>query len=433
MSLPPGSMGLPLIGETPAFLRNPFRFLEARQRRYGDVFRSRVLFRRVVFLAGIEGAEAFFDDGRITRTDAHPFPLVDLFGGDNMEMFDGERHLRLKTATLAAFDEEMLGRYVVDVVPPIDATLGRLASAGGAAALPELRRLAIECIWTNVLGPPGDARAEMIARDYGAVLAGLTSLPLAIPGTPYGRAHSARDRLLARIAGEVARRRDDPEDDGLSRMLRADPTMSDREAQLEVHHFVIAGFITYLLMGEVLRRLGELPELRARCEEEVEVHATDGVPSIAAIDRMTTCTNVVKEAKRIVPIVPLAFGRARRSFEVGGHDVPEGWTVYLALHLNNHDPRSFRDPWTFDPARFDADREEHRAHAMAFIPQGAEPPTGHRCLGLDYSTVLVLAFMCRLLRGYTWTLPAQSLEPNPRVIPPEPRDGLRVALRQRPA
>jgi hypothetical protein len=65
--LPPGSMGLPLVGETPAFVRNPYRFLEVRRDRYGDVFKSSVTGRRVVFLSGIEGASAFYDPENIGR------------------------------------------------------------------------------------------------------------------------------------------------------------------------------------------------------------------------------------------------------------------------------------------------------------------------------------------------------------------------------
>jgi steroid delta-isomerase-like uncharacterized protein len=424
--LPPGSMGLPVIGETPAFLQSPFRFLEERQRRHGDVFKSRVLFRRVVFLSGIEGAQAFYDDQAITRTDAHPFPLVDLFGGDNMEMLDGARHDRLKAAALSAFDQVAFERYVPEVQAPIDRTLERLAMAGEVPAIKELQRLAIECIWTNVMGPPG-RDAGRIARDYAAIVTGLTSLPLAIPGTPYGRARQARDRLLRRIQATIAGRRAAPTEDGLSRMLAAAPEMTDLEARLEVHHFVIAGFIVYLLMGEVLRRLAEQPVLRERCADEIRL-AGAGPLTYQALTDLPSCTDVVREAKRIVPLVPLAFGRARRSFRSSGFEVPQGWTVYLALHLNNHDLRLFREPHVFDPDRFSPERAEDGQHPMAFIPQGAEPPTGHQCLGLTYSTLLVLAFMSRLLNGYTWTLPPQDLEPDPRKIPPEPRDGLRVRL-----
>jgi steroid delta-isomerase-like uncharacterized protein len=424
-SLPPGSMGLPIVGETPAFLRSPFRFLEERQQRHGDVFKSRILFRRVVFLAGVEGAESFYDDTAISRTDAHPFPLVDLFGGDNMEMLDGAEHRSLKQAALAAFDHDAFERYMPQLQDPIDRTLERIATVNGAPTIKELQRLAIEAIWTNVLGPPGrDAAA--ISRGYAEIVTGLTSLPLAIPGSRFGRARTARDRLLARIGASISDRRVSPADDGLSRMLAADPTMTDRQAMLEVHHFVIAGFIVYLLMGEVVRRLGEDPALRERCATEL-ASSSDEL-SLNALADLPICTNVVREAKRIVPLVPLAFGRARRAFRCGGFDVPAGWTVYLALHLNNHDARVFDDPNAFDPDRFSFDRSEDARLPMGFIPQGAPPPTGHQCLGLEYSTLLVLAFMHRLIRQYRWSLPSQDLRPDERKVPPEPRDGLRVLL-----
>jgi cytochrome P450 len=65
---------------------------------------------------------------------------------------------------------------------------------------------------------------------------------------------------------------------------------------------------------------------------------------------------------------------------------------------------------------------------MAFIPQGAEPATGHRCLGLDYATALGVAFLALLMRQYDWTLPPQDLTFDWQKLPPEPRGGLRVRL-----
>ncbi len=94
---------MPLLGETLAFLKNPYQFLENRQKRYGNVFKSNVFGRKIVFLAGTEGAEAFYDRGNISRERAHPFPLVELFGGINMEMYDGPKHFALKSMALTAF------------------------------------------------------------------------------------------------------------------------------------------------------------------------------------------------------------------------------------------------------------------------------------------------------------------------------------------
>ena len=131
----------------------------------------------------------------------------------------------------------------------------------------------------------------------------------------------------------------------------------------------------------------------------------------------------------MVPLVPLAFGRARRTFACGGYQVPEGWTVYLALHLINRDSTIYLEPERFDPDRFKPGREEHHKHPLAFIPQGSNPPVSHRCLGLEYSTLLTLAFLTLLVRGYDWRLPSQRLDLDWSTRPPEPRDGLIIELR----
>jgi cytochrome P450 len=426
-------MGLPVVGETLPFLRNLCGFLEDRQKRHGDVFKSRVLGRRVVFLAGTGGAEAFYEGENISRSDAHPFPLVDLFGGLNIEMYDGPRHLALKSIALTAFDHAAISSYLPDIQHLVESTLARLAEAGEFSATAELRRLTIEAICWNVMGLPPGLETEAITHDYGLVLAGLTSVPVPVPGTPYGRARGARDRLLARIRTVIGERRSRPGTDGLSRLLSAKAddgrAFTDEEALLEVHHIVIAGFIVYALMAEVLRRLADQPQLRERCAAEIREHAPEGSLTMEALEGLRTSTNVVLEAKRLVPLVPLAFGRARRAFTCGGFGVPEGWTVYLALHLNNRDETIYGDPDRFDPDRFGPGRAEHHKHPMAFIPQGAEPPTGHRCLGLDYSTFLVLAFLVLVVRGYDWELPSQDLRYDWKKLPPEPRDGLRVRMR----
>jgi retinoid hydroxylase len=421
------------VGETPAFVRNPYRFLEVRRTAHGDVFKSNVARRRVVFLSGIAGASAFFDADNIGRDDAHPYLMTDMFGGQNFEMYDGPRHLGLKTIALQAFDRAALAGYLPDMQRAIAAWLERQADGGPFPAMTALRALAIDAICRNVIGLDPGPDTEMIAHDYGVLLAGIAaSVPVPIPGTTYGRAMRARDRLLARIRTLVEERRAHPGSDGLSRILSARApdgrTYTDDEAVLEVHHIVVAGFIVYVLMGEVLRRLAMEPELRARCADEVAAHAREGTLSMDALARMATCTAVVLEAKRIVPLVPLAYGRAKQTFTCNGYDVPEGWRVWLALHLMNSDATIFREPQRFDPDRFGPGREEHRLHPLAFIPQGAEPPTSHRCLGLEYSTLLTLAFLALLVRGYDWTLPSQRLELDWSKRPPEPHDGLMVRL-----
>lgn len=435
--LPPGSLGLPLVGETLAFLKNPFAFLEERRARHGKVFKSSVVGRKIVFLSGLEGAEAFYDAANISREDAHPFPLVDLFGGVNMEMYDGPRHLALKSMALESFDRAAIGGYLPDLQALIEGTLAKLAARDEFQATKELRKLVIEAICQTTMGMSSGPETDAICDDYGLILSGLVSIPVPLPGTPYARARAARDRVLAHIRRVIAERRAAPGRDALSRMLAAKAAdgrvYTDEEAALEIHHIVIAGFIVYALMAEITRRLAEDPALLARCQEEVRAGAPAGPLTVEALAKLRTCFSVVLETKRYVPLVPLAFGRAKRTFTCAGQTVPEGWTCYLALTVNNKDPEIFSEPTRFDPDRFAPGRAEHQKHPMAFIPQGAEPATGHRCLGLDYSTFLTLSFLTLLVRGYTWELPAQDLTYRWTTIPPEPKDGMRVRLRAKTA
>jgi cytochrome P450 len=427
-------MGLPLVGETAAFVRNPYRFLEVRRNRHGDIFKSNVGGRRVVFLSGINGASAFYDPDNIGRDDAHPFFMTDMFGGTNFEMYDGPRHLGLKTIALEAFDQAALTGYLPDMQLAIEGWLERRADGTPFPAMTALRGLAVEAICRNVMGLVPGPEIDTMTRDYGLLLEGLAAtVPVRIPGTTYGRAMAARDRLLVRIRAMVEERRTRPRADGLSRILSATApdgrTYTDDEAVLEVHHIVVAGFVVYAHLAEVVRRLAMQPDLRARCADEIARHAPDGPLSMEGLSRAATCRTVVMEAKRFVPLVPLAFGRARRTFACDGFQVREGWTVWLALHLINRDPSIYAEPERFDPDRFGPGREEHQRHRLAFIPQGSDPPTSHQCLGLQYSTLLTLAFLVILVRGYDWWLPRQRLGLDWGKRPPEPRDGLMVQLR----
>jgi cytochrome P450 len=429
--LPPGRLGLPYLGESIAFMRSPFLFLDERQKRYGNVFKSRVLGRDIAFLAGLDAAEAFYDPDNISRSDAHPAPLVDLFGGINFEMYDGPKHLALKSIAVGAFDQTALAAWLPDIERLTDRTLERMAAAGEVSAAAELRLLAVEAIARNVMGIEPGATTAAMASDCAATLTGIVSTPFAVPGSAYARARRARDRLLRLIAATIAERRRQPGDDALSRMLaaRADDgrAFTDAEALLEIQHILLGGTIVFMLMVEMFRRLAEQPRLHERCAAEVATLAA-GPLTLAGLRRLATTTNVVLEAKRLVPLVPLAFGRARRTFEFAGFRIPEGWAVYLALWLNNRDPAVFADPETFDPDRFAPPRNEPARHPLAFIPQGAGPRTGHQCLGLDYSTILVLIFLARLLGRYRFELPPQRFDTDWQDLPPTPRDGMRVRL-----
>jgi retinoid hydroxylase len=96
--LPPGSNGLPLLGETLAFANNPFAFIHQRHARHGDVFRTSILGSPTVFFVGPKLAETYLDPANIQREGAMPANIMALFGGnpDIVPLLDGEAHAQRK-------------------------------------------------------------------------------------------------------------------------------------------------------------------------------------------------------------------------------------------------------------------------------------------------------------------------------------------------
>src|SRR2546430_17114129 len=168
-ALPPGNTGLPLIGETLSFINNVFGFLEARQKRYGNIFKSNVLGRDLVFLGGTEGAEAFYNEDNVSRSQAPPPPVVELFGGINTGMIDGTKHFALKSIALTAFNHEAIATYLPDIQRLIQSGLSTLAQKEEFSAVAELRRISIQCIWQNVMGSLSPSETAEVVGDYASL------------------------------------------------------------------------------------------------------------------------------------------------------------------------------------------------------------------------------------------------------------------------
>lgn len=433
--LPPGSSGLPLVGETLPFISDMFGFIRARIERHGPVFRSHILGHPTVFISGPEVCEQWIDENKIQRAGSFPAPIQKLFAGPGiLPLLDGGEHRERKEQLMAAFDRAALAGYFPALQRTIEAALARWAAGGERALLPELKLLAIEGICGNVLGmEPGPALSRLLA-DYGVLFKGFTGLPVDLPGTSFHAALKARDRILAQFAEQVRRHQAGGIDDGLARVLAArtgsGKAIAPEDATKEMHHVVLAGAIVFAELGAMVLELHRHPTVREKLVAEVKVAAPSGAVTPSHLRQMPYLDQVVMEVKRTCPNVPVSFGRARVPIRIGDVTIPAGWNVAMAVGAHNLN-RIFTEPETFDPDRFSAARAEQNRHPHAFAPQGAGSVLGgHKCAGYDYSTVFMQLFAVLLARGYTWDVPPQDLSMNRALVPPEFKSGLRVVIRK---
>ena len=431
--LPPGSNGLPLLGETLAFANNPFAFIRQRRARFGDVFRTSILGKPTVFIAGPKRVGTWLDPTKIQREGAMPANLMALFGGhpDIVPLLDGAAHARRKRSLLAAFSAEAIAGYLPGLQGRIDALLAKWLANGQGPVTAELKTLAIESLAGAIFGlEPGEDLTHLLADN--AILAkAFVALPISLPGTAYSKGLQARDRILALLGGIAQRHIDSPpaRPDGLSRILAAasdeGAPLDAKTAAREMHHFLLAGMIVYAELAATLRALHAHPDVRERLRAEVLAHAPSGPVGAAQLRAMPYLMQVVDEVKRICPNVPMSFGRAKCAIDVAGYTIPQGYLVMMAVYESNLDP-IFSAPEKFDPERFSAERDEKKRAPDAFMPQGAGPLALHKCAGYDFATVMMQLFAALALRTAKWNLPVQDLSLK-WVVPPEHKSGLVVS------
>jgi cytochrome P450 len=430
---PPGSAGLPGIGETLAFVKDPFTFIQERRARHGRVFRTSLLGRSMAILIGPEPLQAFYDPANVVREGANPANIQTLFGGTGViNGLDGAAHAARKHSVSAALSGEAIETYLPTMTRFVDAAFARWTAAGEIAWNEELKRLAIETLGAVLASIESEADLAALVRRCELIAAAFIALPIPLPGTAYTKGVRAKDESIAYYRELVRAHRTGSYDDGLTRLLAAraaDGTaLGDAEAAGELNHLFLAGYIVFGQFAATIVHLTQHPDVRERLAAETA--ALPDAPTTADLAGSAYLMQVVNEVRRLTPIVPIVIGKAKRAFVVDGFEIPAGWTVAAAVWHHDREAATYREPERFDPERFGA-RAEQNAHPYAYAPQGAGPPESHRCPGFDLTTIFMALFAARLVRGYEWTLPQQDLTPNWALVPPVPRDGLRAEVRPR--
>src|SRR5262249_42257214 len=134
----PGRLGLPLIGDTLAFVRDPAGFLQERARELGPVFRIHVFGAPTACFVGPEAFALVLDDKNVARAGANPPHVEELFNPEAVPFLDGEKQRRRKRFLMRAFAAEALEEYLPIIEQAMDPYENRWAGLGRFAWVPEL-------------------------------------------------------------------------------------------------------------------------------------------------------------------------------------------------------------------------------------------------------------------------------------------------------
>jgi cytochrome P450 len=434
--LPPGETGLPILGETLTLLKNGFAFVEAGARKHGPIFQSKLFGRATAVITGPGASALFIDSDRVQRSGSMPAHIQTLFAGRSLPLLDGNEHRDRKHFVMAAFTREALASYLPTMQRLVSESIGQWSARPEARLFDEFKRLAIETIAVTMLGVSRGPTLDRVLADYGLVGGGFANLPIPLPGTAYTRAKQALARILAVFETCIREHQASPKDDGLSRILAARTGdgrgISIEDAKRELHHIVVAGLIVWAWFVGAILELSKRSDLLERLRDEIRARCPEGPLTLETLGKMHELQWISMEIRRLSPVVYVFFGKARETFEFEGFTVPKGWAVLWGHRSSHIRPEIYSEPEEFDPSRFSPSRAEHLRHEHAFVPNGAGPPTGHKCAGYEFAPLFLQVFLVELYRAFDVEIARpQDLGLDWSRVPPEPREGLRASVKRR--
>jgi retinoid hydroxylase len=425
----PGSLGLPVIGETIAFFTDR-EFALKRHERYGPVFKTNIFGQTTVFLQGAEGNRFILSNENEYFQVAWPPSVKQLLGASSLALQTGHQHVSRRKILAQAFQPRALSGYVEAMNAISDRYLSKWVNQETLTWYPELRDYTLDIACKLLVGLDNAAETNL-GTYYETWVAGLFSIPVKLPWTAFGKAFGSREKLLAEIEGLIRDRQAQTtpslNQDALDLMLAARDDDGEglplEELKDQVLTLLFAGHETLTSsLASLCLLLAQHPTALARARQEQMELAAQPL-TFETLKQMPYLDQVLKEVLRVVPPVGGGFRTVLQDCEYGGFTIEKGWQSLYQINSTHLDPTIYPDPKQFDPDRFDAERAEDKQKPFGHVPFGG----GLReCIGKEFARLEIKLFAARLLREYQWELlPEQDL--TLVVIPtPKPKDGLKV-------
>ena len=406
----------PGIGHLLELRREPIDLFWRVREELGEIGELNFAGNRVVMLIGAEAQEAFFrgSDEQLDQAAAYPF-MTPVFGKG--VVFDGTPEQRKQAMKNQSLRDAMMRGHAEVVAAEARGMLETLGDEGEIDLLDFFSELTL---YTSSACLIGRQFRQELTSEYFSVFydleKGTDALAYVNPHLPLP-VFWARDRArrkLVSMLDEVFERRRRLE--GTDREL-FDILLSLRDEQGQPRYSIdqITGmFISMMFAGHhttsgtaawTLIELLRHPDYLERVVGEVDgLYESGSDVTYQALREIPVLEGGIKEALRLHPPLILLMRKVMHDFHYKDWVVPEGKLVGVSPAVSNRLPECFPEPDRFDPARYEAGRDEDRQN-FAWIPFGAGR---HRCVGAAFAMMQLKSIFCVLLRDYTFELAQPS-------------------------
>ncbi|WVZ62585.1 hypothetical protein U9M48_012320, partial [Paspalum notatum var. saurae] len=395
-SLPPGSMGLPIVGETLQLLK-PSPSLDIPDfysLRYGHLFKTSLMVKPVVVSMDMDFNRFVFRQNDKLFQFWYPETMMKIFGKKTLSKGHGLIHKYIRSILSPLYAPKNLEEAFLSEIEGIIAdSLRTWATKPSIDVKQALTDILFSITVKKVLGfEPESARSKELRKNFDLFLQGLISFPIYVPGTKFYRSIQGRKYVQNVLKDLLKLRMSEPEKRHGDFLDIVVEELQSKEALVDENFMVdlVAGIIfagialtpTTLTIGlkfltenpNVVEQLTEEHDAVLKTQEEMNSRITWG-----QCKSMKFTNQVINEIARISSHGPGIFRKTLKDVQVN-------------VHLN---PSIFKDPLAFNPWRW---QEAHGNSLMkSFIPFG---DGARHCIGAEFTRLQMAMFLHTLMTKY---------------------------------
>ncbi|KAM3386375.1 hypothetical protein ACQJBY_009775 [Aegilops geniculata] len=435
--LPPGSFGLPVVGQTVGLLRalranTGEAWLRRWASEYGPISKLSLFGLPTAFLVGPAANKFLFASTALTAKSSTSFNSM--VGRRNIRELVGDDHRRVRAMMVQFLKLDIVRSYVASMDDEVRHHLrAHWDGRKTVAVMPSMKSLTFDIMCTVIFGL-GRADHAAVRRELSAefqqLARGIWAIPVNLPFTSFGKCLAASQRGRRTVGAIIKEKRaklesghSSPSDDLMTHMLAEG--LADEEIIDNVMFMMVAAHdTTASLLTFILRHLDGNRDAYGRVVAEQQEVARSKAPGEALswddLGKMKYTWSAAMETLRLVPPVFSMLKRAVEDVEFDGHLIPKGWQVLGAMNLTQQDPAIFPEPSRFEPARF-----ESPIPPYSFVAFGGG---ARMCPGNEFTRVETLVAMHYIVTGFKWKLADGCDGSFSRYPMPSPAQGLLINI-----
>ncbi|XP_067306109.1 cytochrome P450 2G1-like [Pseudorasbora parva] len=435
VSLPPGPLALPLIGNLPIMdKRAPFKSFMKWSKTYGPVMTVYLGLQRAVILVGYDTVkEALVDQAEDFKGRA-PIPfLYRVLRGYGLAISNGARWHQLRRFTLTTLRDFGMGRKRMEqwIQEESRHLINSFEETKSTPVNPNffLSRAVSNVICSLVFGQRFDYEDKNFLH-----LLQIISRLLRFISSPWGQLYNIFPKLMQFLPGrhhDMFREVDEiksfimtkikeheqnldinnPKDfiDCFLIRLKQEKLNPDTEFHMDnmlgtvINLFVAGTETTSTTIRYALMLMIKHPHIQEQMQREIDqVIGQNRIPTMEDRKSLPFTDAVIHEVQRYMDIVPLNVPHyATHDISFRGYVIPKDTVILPLLHSVLRDEGQWETPWTFNPEHF-LDANGNFKKNPAFYPFSA----GKRsCVGESLARMELFLFIVSLLQKFSFSSP----------------------------